>query len=195
MDFAHGMDHTLYVQTDGSLWVTGDNAYGQLGDGSTTDRNSSYRIVDANVTAVAAGMHHSMFLKRDGSLWVMGRNDYGQLGNGNGLQQTTPQNIVVAGVVSIAAGGHHTCFVKTDGSLWSSGLNANGQLGNDFTNNLITPALSNTREYRQLRPEKAILFTSRRTVPCGRWVAMPTGNCETATTQTKAPALKLSTST
>ena len=139
LDFAHGMDHTLYVEDDGSLWATGDNAYGQLGVGDLVDRNESVKIVDANVTAVAAGMHHSVFVKRDGSLWTMGRNDYGQLGNGNGLQQTTPTKVVVAGVVSIAAGSHHTCFVKWDGSLWTVGLNANGQLGNGFTNNLIAP--------------------------------------------------------
>ena len=139
LGFAHGKDHTLYVQDDGSLWATGDNAYGQLGAGDLIDRNESVKIVDANVTAVAAGTQHSVFLKRDGSLWTMGRNDYGQLGNGNGLQQTNPTRVVVAGVVSIAAGGHHTCFVKSDGSLWTVGLNTNGQLGNGFTNNLIAP--------------------------------------------------------
>jgi alpha-tubulin suppressor-like RCC1 family protein len=139
LDFAHGMGHTLYIQDDGSLWATGDNAYGQLGVGDLIDRNESVKIVDANVTAVAAGMQHSVFLKRDGSLWTMGRNDYGQLGNGNGSQQNNPTKVVVAGVVSIAAGSHHTCFVKLDGSLWTVGLNTNGQLGNGFTNNLIAP--------------------------------------------------------
>ena len=56
---AAGYTHTLFTKTDGSLWTTGRNNYGQLGDGTTTDRNASAKIVDANVTAVAAGQYHS----------------------------------------------------------------------------------------------------------------------------------------
>jgi alpha-tubulin suppressor-like RCC1 family protein len=46
-----GNQHSLFTKTDGSLWATGDNNYGQLGDGTKTDRNASVKIVDANVTA------------------------------------------------------------------------------------------------------------------------------------------------
>ena len=37
---AAGGDHTVAVRTDGTLWAWGDNGYGQLGDGTTTDRHS-----------------------------------------------------------------------------------------------------------------------------------------------------------
>ena len=50
---AAGNLHTFSPKTDGSLWVTGRNNYGQLGDGTTTDRNESVKIVDENVSAVA----------------------------------------------------------------------------------------------------------------------------------------------
>ncbi len=33
-----GGNHTVIVKTDDSLWAVGDNQYGQLGDGSTTDK-------------------------------------------------------------------------------------------------------------------------------------------------------------
>ena len=57
---ASGYNHTLFTKTDGSLWVMGRNDYGQLGDGTTTDRNASVKIVDANIIAVAAGQSHSL---------------------------------------------------------------------------------------------------------------------------------------
>jgi alpha-tubulin suppressor-like RCC1 family protein len=30
-----GLNHTVVVKTDGTLWAWGNNTYGQLGDGST----------------------------------------------------------------------------------------------------------------------------------------------------------------
>jgi alpha-tubulin suppressor-like RCC1 family protein len=68
-------DHSLFLKNDGSLWATGWNNDGQLGDG--TDNyytNLPEQIVAGGVTAIAAGETHSLFLKSDGSLWAMGAN-------------------------------------------------------------------------------------------------------------------------
>ena len=35
---AAGIDHNLAVKSDGTVWAWGRNSYGQLGDGTTTDR-------------------------------------------------------------------------------------------------------------------------------------------------------------
>ena len=35
-----GNNHSLSVKSDGTLWAWGRNNYGQLGDGTTTDRHS-----------------------------------------------------------------------------------------------------------------------------------------------------------
>ena len=37
---AAGGGHTMVLKKDGTLWATGWNADGQLGDGTTTDRNT-----------------------------------------------------------------------------------------------------------------------------------------------------------
>ena len=78
---AGGEYHSLFLKSDGSLWVMGWNQYGQLGDGTANLASfSPEQIIASNVTAIAAGYQHSLFLKNDGSLWAMGYNSAGQLG-------------------------------------------------------------------------------------------------------------------
>ena len=55
------------------------NGNGRLSDGSTTNRTSPVKIVDGNVSAIAAGYNHSLYRKSDVSLWGMGNNFSGQL--------------------------------------------------------------------------------------------------------------------
>ena len=41
-----GSSHTMAIKSDGSLWAWGSNKYGQLGDGTMTDRHSPVHIMD-----------------------------------------------------------------------------------------------------------------------------------------------------
>jgi alpha-tubulin suppressor-like RCC1 family protein len=134
---AAGWDHSLFLKDDGSLWAMGNNAFGQLGDGSlnSVGTNSPEKIVASGVTAIAAGRGHSLFLKSDGSLWAMGDNGDGQLGDGTVDGQLFPEKIVASGVTAIAAGEYHSVFLKSDGSFWGMGHNDNGELGDRTLNN------------------------------------------------------------
>ena len=124
-----GGSHSLFVLSDGSLWAMGNNSNGQLGDGTTTNRNYLVRIMSSNAVAVAAGFTHSLVLKSDGTLWAMGANGNGQLGDGTTTDQHSPEEIIYnGGVTAMAAGGFHSLFLKTN-SLWGMGANDQGQLG------------------------------------------------------------------
>jgi alpha-tubulin suppressor-like RCC1 family protein len=137
-NIAAGAWHSLFLRTDGSLWVMGFNRYGQLGDGTYGNPLTDYstnrpeEIVANGVTAIAAGADHSLFLKSDGSLWAMGDNTYGQLGEGTVNETNRPQQIVAGGVTAIAAGDGHSLFLKSDGSLWAVGYDFYGELGDGF---------------------------------------------------------------
>jgi hypothetical protein len=106
------------------LGAMGYNFYGQLGDGSNTDRATPTRIA-TDVAAVSASSHHTVYIKSDDSLWAMGSNSSGQLGDGSAINRNTPVPIAT-GVASASAGGSHTLFVKTDASLWMAGGSGGG---------------------------------------------------------------------
>ena len=133
--------HSLFLKTDGTLWAMGQNTYGQLGDGTTTDRSSPVQVASGVAAMATTSLaNHSLFLKTDGTLWAMGWNKYGQLGDGTNTNQSSPIQ-VASGVLVVTAGSCHSEFVKTDGTLWAMGWNAYGQLGDGTTTDRSSPVL------------------------------------------------------
>src|SRR3990172_6463095 len=72
---AGGEAHSIFLCTDGTVRSVGDNAYGQLGDGTTIDKTTAIQVFGlTGISAVEAGTYHSVFLKNDGTVWACGRN-------------------------------------------------------------------------------------------------------------------------
>jgi len=136
---AAGSEHSLFVMSDGSLWAMGDNANGELGDGTTTNQSTAEQIVSAGVSAVAARGTYSVFLDGNGSVWAMGDNGDGELGDGTTTHETMPEETVASGVAAIATGSDHSLILESNGGLWAVGNNSNGQLGNGSTTSATSP--------------------------------------------------------
>ena len=113
----------MVLKHDGSVWATGDNKYGQLGDGSTNLQNSYVQVIVSGAKAIAAGNDHSVVLKEDGSVWATGRNNFGQLGNGPKTFRTTFAQVISGGVQAVAAGGWHSMVLRDSGALLGTGAN------------------------------------------------------------------------
>ena len=94
--------YSLFLKNDGSLWGMGQNASGQLGDGTFNSTNRPEQILAGNVMAITAGGVHSLFLKSDGSLWAMGQNGGGELGLGT-FNNTNLPELIVPGPMNIAS--------------------------------------------------------------------------------------------
>jgi alpha-tubulin suppressor-like RCC1 family protein len=66
-----GGTHTLSIHPDGTLWAWGNNASGQLGDNTTTQRAAPVQVGTAtNWASVSGGSSYSLGVRTDGTLWA-----------------------------------------------------------------------------------------------------------------------------
>jgi subtilisin family serine protease len=98
---AGGWNHSVALKTDGTVWASGSNVFGELGTTATVaDCDSSYYVEVpcsaipvpvsrlARVTAIAARGSYSMALRDDGTVWAWGRNVENELGDGHSVYTT-----------------------------------------------------------------------------------------------------------
>ncbi|MER5327103.1 RCC1 domain-containing protein [Streptosporangium roseum] len=159
---AAGGNHSLALLADGTVKAWGNNAFGQLGDGTTIDRATPVAVVGLRqVEAIAAGDSFSLALLKDGTVKAWGADDFGQLGDGiqsigcgslcnrpGGDGLTVPPlgsvPVAVVGlreVESVAAGGNHSVALLEGGVLTAWGLNSDGQLGDGSLTNRASPVI------------------------------------------------------
>ena len=86
-----GDTHSIALLDSGEVWCWGDNQYGQLGDGTTSDSAEPVRTGALDdIIEVSAGAYHSLALSENGKICAWGDNTYGQLGDGTFNQSETP---------------------------------------------------------------------------------------------------------
>ena len=148
-----GGNFTLALDQQGKLWAWGNNAFGQLGLGDTTnrDRPTLVPLVDlsgvSSFDAVIAGNNYTLAFDQQGRLWAWGLNSDGRLGLGDVTERHVPTLVPLAdlsGVNSfeaVIAGASHTLALDQQGRLWAWGFNGSGQLGLGDTVNRDRPTL------------------------------------------------------
>ncbi len=150
---AAGMNESVALKSDGTVWAWGNNGNGQLGNGSTNQSRWPAQVVGAGgvgtlsgVVSIAANYGNMFAVKSDGTVWAWGFNYYGQLGNNSTTDSHVPVQVlgsggvgVLSGIVAVAPGAYHTVALKSDGTVWAWGWNFDGQLGNNSTTDSSTP--------------------------------------------------------
>ncbi len=145
---AAGGFFTCATLSDGTVKCWGDNTYGQIGDGTTTDRNSptstSSLGAGRTATSISIGDNHACVILDNGLVKCWGDNSNGQLGDGTTTNRNSPTSTSSLGegrtATAIAAGDTHTCAILDDGSVKCWGSNSDGQVGNGGnTGNYETP--------------------------------------------------------
>jgi len=99
---ACGGNFTSAIKTDGTLWVWGQNSYGQLGINLGLSTNSRTTPVTTfaggtNWKQVSCGYHNTLAIKTDGTLWTWGRNNNAQVGDNTATDRSTPVTTFAGG--------------------------------------------------------------------------------------------------
>lgn len=83
------------VGDNGRVYGAGSNVFGQLGDGTTTDRATPVAMQVIDGTAVRAkqvqsGFGTTVIFTTDGKIFTVGNNANGQLGDGTTTNRSIP---------------------------------------------------------------------------------------------------------
>jgi alpha-tubulin suppressor-like RCC1 family protein len=127
--------HSCGLTTNGTAYCWGGNDWGELGNGSAGESESSnvpVRVPGLSFSSVTAGLAHTCGLGTDGVAYCWGANSRGELGDGTTTHRSTP--VAVSGSQSFSTlapsrSGLHNCGLINSGAAFCWGWNSHGQLG------------------------------------------------------------------
>jgi alpha-tubulin suppressor-like RCC1 family protein len=127
---------TAVLTASGNIYTCGNNTYGQLGDGTVTQRSTFAQVsLTKPVKKMVRGSTCIYVIFTDNTYARWGENTYGQLGNGTATNSSTPiySSLTVSNVwcTSGVNGSHQTnvFILDTAGILYGCGRNNTGSLG------------------------------------------------------------------
>jgi hypothetical protein len=133
--------HACGLSFEGQAFCWGFNGFGQLGDGTTTNRFTPVPVASGILfQSISAGYVHTCGVSIQGQTYCWGLNEFGQIGDGTETDRLQPT--LVGGqrlFQEVSAGGLHTCGRTRAGATFCWGFNDYGQLGDGTTERRSLP--------------------------------------------------------
>ncbi|MFA6383185.1 MAG: hypothetical protein WCX17_02060 [Parcubacteria group bacterium] len=165
MQTSTGDSHSCAVSETGYAYCWGKNDNNQLGDNTTTVRDTPVRVLKGaavtgdndgtyliNIKSIIAGNNQTCAVSNNNNVYCWGYNGYGQLGDGTTTLRATPIRVLkgaavsgdndgtnLTNVKSVTVGNNQTCAVSNNNNVYCWGYNNYGQLGDNTTNQQNTP--------------------------------------------------------
>ena len=127
-----GIQHGFGIQSNGTLWAWGGNAFGQLGFNDTNIRSSPVQVGTLNTwTNVSSREYSTIARKTDGTLWSWGQNQFGSLGLNDFTLRSSPVQVGTLNTWTgdISTSQNVSMMIRSDGTLWGMGDHRYGMLG------------------------------------------------------------------
>ena len=136
-----GRWHFCGLTSDGTAYCWGDNYEGELGDGSTTNRETPTKVSGGyKFKSITSGLSHTCGVLLNGDAMCWGLNYLGQVGDGSKTGRLTPTPVQGGyKFSSLIAAEDHTCGLTESGSILCWGENNLGQLGDGTTTDRSSP--------------------------------------------------------
>jgi alpha-tubulin suppressor-like RCC1 family protein len=150
-----GFTHTCGVTTDNRSYCWGSNGYGNLGDGTETNRTRPAAVTGGlRFHQISTGQYSTCAVTTDYRAYCWGYNGYGQLGDGSAVVSRATPTPVAGGIkfAQVETGAYHACGVSyPEKKVYCWGSNSYGQLGDGTTSSRGTPVpLAGGLRFRQV---------------------------------------------
>lgn len=130
-----GMQHTVMLADDSTMYSCGSNAHGQLGHDKGCSKPESFGTFELqDLRQIASGGQHSLAVNSNGQVYSWGDNSAGQLGRGQGDYDFQKLPRLIKGfqqavITQVACGNSHCLALSREGAVYTWGSNFYGQLG------------------------------------------------------------------
>jgi alpha-tubulin suppressor-like RCC1 family protein len=132
------------IKSDGTLWMWGDNDYGELGVNDRTTRSSPVQIPGTSWKELEMTWDAGIgAIRTDGTLWVWGRTYEGNLGLNAPASEYKSSPTQVGSDTTwnklACIANRNLAAIKTDGTAWAWGDNQFGQLAQNNRTQYSSP--------------------------------------------------------